>query len=136
RYVYDVATHIPKDEFESVVVCGKGHGKSEGELVTLLKDAGIRTIVLPELTRDVSFGDWFAFLALLKTIREEKPDVLHLNSSKAGGLGSLAGRIARVPNIIFTAHGWAFRESRNAISRVLIWLASILTLLLSHRVIC
>ena len=43
----------------------------------------------------------------------EKPDVLHLHSPKAAGLGSFVGRILRVKNIIYTVHGWAFNEDRS-----------------------
>lgn len=52
-----------------------------------------------------------------------------------GGLGALAARLARVPRIIFTAHGWAWNEPRSALSRRLIWLISWLTALLCHHVI-
>jgi glycosyltransferase involved in cell wall biosynthesis len=76
-----------------------------------------------------------AFFELLRVIRDEQPDVLHLNSSKAGGIGALAGRVAMVPTIIFTAHGWAHRENRSPLARLAIWLASWLTIFLAHTVI-
>src|SRR5699024_11029926 len=56
--------------------------------------------------------------------------------SKAGGVGALAARFARVPRIVFTAHGWPFLEPRGRVARSLMWAASWLTALLSHRVIC
>ena len=53
-----------------------------------------------------------------------------MNSSKIGLLGALAGRIERVPKIIFTAHGWAFNEPRpfaiRAILKFLSWLTCVL----------
>ena len=76
-----------------------------------------------------------SFFELLRVIKEERPEILHLNSSKAGGLGALAGRIAGVPRIVFTAHGWAHREPRPWYERALIWLTSWITILLAHRVI-
>ena len=76
------------------------------------------------------------FGALLKLFRQEKPDIVHLHSSKVGALGSLAARIARVPRIVFTAHGWAFRESRNFLTRLIIWKISLLTVLMCHTTIC
>jgi len=137
RYVYDLATHMPPDA-EAVVICGKGQGIGieEGLLVAKLAEAGVRTTVLPELSRDIGIMDIAAFYKLWKIIRAENPCVLHLNSSKAGGLGALAGRLARVPIIIFTAHGWPFNESRNAVWRAFAWFASVLTILLSTKVIC
>jgi len=67
--------------------------------------------------------------------RREKPDIIHLNSAKIGGIGALAGRIARVPKIIFTAHGWTFNESRPPFIRFIIRCLSWLTIVLSHTVI-
>ncbi|MEK7114240.1 MAG: glycosyltransferase [Patescibacteria group bacterium] len=138
RYVYDLATHLPKDRFEvSVAFGGTGKvGAPTGLLAQRLKEAGVRSVFLTSFTRDISmFREWTTFLELLRALKKERPDVLHLNSSKAGGLGALAGRIACVPHIIFTAHGWAHKELRPFYERVLVWIASWFTILFSHRVI-
>ncbi|MDO8481492.1 MAG: glycosyltransferase [bacterium] len=137
RYVYDLATNLPKKSFEPVVLCGVAQGTtSAGILIEKLAQANIRTIFVRELGRDISVRDSRAYRAIARAIRTERPDILHLNSSKAAGLGALAGRIHKVPCIIFTAHGWAFRESRNPISRLIIYLLSLLTIALSHYTIC
>ena len=60
---------------------------------------------------------------------------MHLNSSKIGGLGALAGRVAHVKKIVFTAHGWAFNEERGELSKALIRFFSWLTIIFSHKVI-
>lgn len=136
RYVYDLAVHIPQG-YEVTVMCGSAGSLSEEMLLVNklgLKD--IQTTIVPELTRDVSPTDIHAFWKLYQEIKMENPAVLHLNSSKAGALGALAGRLAGVPRIIFTSHGWAFMEKRNIFSKSLIWLASVITILLSHVVIC
>ena len=62
--------------------------------------------------------------------------MVHLNSSKAGALGALAARLAGVPNIIFTAHGWAFNEARPWWQKIIIWKLAGITVLLSHKTIC
>jgi glycosyltransferase involved in cell wall biosynthesis len=138
RYVYDLATHLPKDQFTVAVTLG-GTGRVDatvGLLAERLKKAGVRTIFLSAFIRDISLlREYRAFFELLKVIKEERPDVLHLNSSKAGGLGALAGRIARVPRIIFTAHGWAHQESRPLYERTLIWIASWFTIFFAHQII-
>ncbi|OGC88958.1 hypothetical protein A2419_01195 [Candidatus Adlerbacteria bacterium RIFOXYC1_FULL_48_26] len=130
RYVFDLAI-AAKAAGHDVAVA---HGGT-GSMVEKLTLAGVRTIAIPGLVRDVGGNDWGAYQALKKTIREEKPDVLHLNSSKAGAMGALAGRIVGVQKIIYTSHGWAFREKRSLPARVVIWLISWLTALLSHTVI-
>ncbi len=131
RYVYDLATHLPGGDYEVVVA-----SSASGALIEKLKEKNIRTIAVEGLQRDVSLGaDVSSFFALYRLFRKEKPDVVHLNSSKAGGLGAFAARVAGVPRIVFTAHGWAFEEPRRAISRGVIWFASWLTALMSHTVI-
>lgn len=131
RYVYDLATALPKNEFEVIVAFGQ-----PGLLSEKLREAGIATHPILSLQRDISFSaDVRSFFELLKLFRAERPDIVHLNSSKAGGLGALAARLAGVPRVIFTAHGWPFWEKRNSLSRALIYFFSWATALLSHSLI-
>lgn len=131
RYVYDLATALPKEQFEVSVAFGQ-----PGRLAEELSMAGITTYPIASLQRDISFGgDIKSFFELLQLFRTERPDIVHLNSSKAAGIGALAARLAGVPRIIFTAHGWPFWEDRNSIVRALIYFFSWLTAILSHTVI-
>ncbi|MDR3570846.1 MAG: glycosyltransferase [Candidatus Pacebacteria bacterium] len=132
QYVFDIVTNLPRDQFDPVVAYG-----SEGKLSEDLAIVGIKTFRLPSLARDVSFrSDVKSFFEILAFLRNERPEIVHLNSSKAGALGALAGRLAGVRRIVFTAHGWPFREDRGFLSRVAIWCASWLTALLATDVIC
>jgi glycosyltransferase involved in cell wall biosynthesis len=138
RYVYDLATNLPREQFEiAVAFGGTGEmGASTGLLAQRLKESGVQIIFIEFFTRDVGvFRDISAFSELLRVIKKEKPDVLHVNSSKAGGLGALAGRIAGIRRIIFTAHGFAHNEMRPFYERAIIWVASWFTILFAHRVI-
>lgn len=131
RYVYDLATSLPQAEYEVAVAT-----QAEGALVRKLQGKSLRTIAISSLQRDVSFGaDAKSFFTLYRLFKKELPDIVHLNSSKAGGVGALAARFARVPRIIYTSHGWAFAEHRNILARGVIWLASWATALMCHRVI-
>ncbi len=138
RYVFDLATALPKETFDVMALCGAAQdSKNAGPLIDMLKNAGIRTIFIPEMTRDVrTLNDIRAFFSIVRTIRAERPDIVHLNSSKAGGLGALAARLSRVPRIVFTSHGLAYDEPRFFLSRIAIVFATWVTFLLSHRVIC
>lgn len=131
RYVYDLATGLPSEDFEVVVAFGQS-----GPLETKLQEAGVRTITLPSLQRDISLAkEMRSFFDLSKILHQEKPDILHINSSKAGALGALVGRLAGVPKIIFTAHGWAFNEERPLWQRLILKKIHWLTVLLSHQTI-
>lgn len=131
HYVYDLATTLPSERFEGVVALG-----GQGLLVDKLHSAGIRTIPLNSLERDMNpLRDMTSFFALWNIFRAERPDIVHLNSAKASGLGTIAAHLARVPNIIFTAHGWAFNEDRSKLSRIVIKFFSWITVVLSHKTI-
>jgi glycosyltransferase involved in cell wall biosynthesis len=136
RYVYDVATNLPKDRFDVTVAFGPGPDGKPGRLARLLAESGVRTILVPELARDIRLtDDYKAFRALVRLFRTEAPDVIHLNSSKAGGLGALAGRIVGIRRIIFTSHGLPFDEDRGALATFAIRIATWATLLLAHHTI-
>lgn len=138
RYVYDLATSLPRDSYEVAVAFGGNGtlGSNPGKLEEMLTIFGIRTILVPELTRDFQYSnDKAAYNALSRLFKEESPDIVHLNSSKVGGLGALAARLNKVPKIIFTAHGWPFWEPRSFPIRIIIFLFSWLTVALSHHTI-
>tara|TARA_B100000508_G_scaffold52170_1_gene40478 strand:- start:5326 stop:6471 length:1146 start_codon:yes stop_codon:yes gene_type:complete len=132
RYVYDLATNLPTARYEPVVALG-GDGPLRHKLVT----AGVRVITIPHLERDISLRkELLASWSIAHLIRGEDPDVLHVNSSKAGAIGAFLGRILGVPRVIFTAHGWAFNEDRSFIQRFIFKVAHWLTVLLAHHTIC
>ena len=64
---------------------------------------------LPSLVRPIH--PWFDILALrdlVKLIREDRPHIVHTHSGKAGILGRVAARRARVPLVVHTIHGPSF----------------------------
>ncbi|TAK56896.1 glycosyltransferase family 1 protein [Patescibacteria group bacterium] len=131
RYVYDLATRLPRENFEVQVACG-----GNGTLTEKLYTASIPTLIIPNLIRNVNiFQDILVFSHILTILRRERPDIIHLNSSKIGGLGALAGRLIGVKKIIFTAHGWAWHESRSPLARNIIKILHWITVLLCHQVI-
>lgn len=131
RYVFDLATNLPKDKFEVAVALGQ-----PGKLSEELKKQGVKIHIINSFQRDISFGlDWKSLNELISLFKKERPDIIHLNSSKAGGLGTVAGRLSGVKKIIFTAHGWPFWENRTIIAKSIIWFFSWLTSLLSHKTI-
>lgn len=138
RYVFDLAANLPKEDFEAVVALGGTgeKGAATGLLAAKLQKAGIRTIFIKSFVRDISLiKELQAFGELVSIFKSEKPNVVHLNSSKAGGVGALAARVAGVPKIIFTVHGLPWDEKRNFLSRTLIYITTRLTFLLCHKVI-
>ncbi len=131
RYVYDLATNLNQEKFEPVVALG-----GDGILVEMLQNAGIRVIRIDSLGRDISIKKELAFARELRQIlRNERPDIFHVNSSKAGGIGAFLGQLERIPRVIFTAHGWAFNEDRPWWQRLIIKFLHWVTVILSDRTI-
>ena len=131
RYVFDLATNMDIDKFEPVVALG-----GSGVLKEQLEHSGIKVIEIKSLGRDISVTKEIAFIReLWKILRREKPQILHVNSSKAGGVGCLLGRAAFIPKVIFTAHGWAFNEDRASWKKLIIKFFHWITVLLSHKTI-
>jgi len=132
RYVFDMAVGAKNSGHEAVVMCG-----GNGSLIEKLEKENIRVIPLDTMERDISLSkEISSFFQIIKVLDEEDPDVFHINSSKMGGLGGMAGRIAGVKKIIFTAHGWAFNEPRPEYQKIIIKFFVWLTLLFSHEIIC
>lgn len=131
RYVYDLAVSLAKESFDVAVITG-----GNGPLVEKLRSVGIKTINLLYLERDIAiWRDIKTFFFLFKFFKREKPDIIHLNSSKIGGLGALAGKLAGVEKIIFTAHGWAFNEDRPWLVKEIIKFITWLSLLFQDKII-
>jgi glycosyltransferase involved in cell wall biosynthesis len=87
-----------------VTVAAHGHGPLEDAAAA----AGARFVPLRHVRRPIRPRDLAGLVELVRLFRRERPDIVHLNSSKAGLLGRIAGLVARVPVRVFTVHGWSF----------------------------
>lgn len=131
RYVCDLARSLPRESYHPIVAYGV-----PGALSEKLQKEGVEIHEIPSLQRDMSLSaDISAYRALHKLIRTLKPDIVHVNSSKAAFLGALAAQSCGVKRIVFTVHGWPFKEQRAFPLKQIIYLASYLTALLAHVVI-
>ena len=108
HFIYTFTTNLQGYE----IVIGAGpEGDNEKGLLFALEKRGINTRHLRYLRRSINpLFDFFGIIEICKLIKKEKPDILFLNSSKAGMLGGLVGRILRMPNIIYRIGGWTFND--------------------------
>ncbi|TCS71932.1 glycosyltransferase involved in cell wall biosynthesis [Sulfuritortus calidifontis] len=110
RVSLDELTRLDRNRFEPFVIC-----KETGPFTEALVRAGIPFFLVPELVREISpRQDWLALHKLTRLFREQRFDIVHTHSSKTGILGRLAGRLAGVPVVMHTVHGYAFPAARNA----------------------
>ena len=91
--------------------CALAVGLAESETTTVedARGRGCRILDVPGLGREVAPGrDVAALLRLVRLCRRERPAIVHTHTSKAGFLGRLAAKIARVPVVIHQPHGHIF----------------------------
>jgi glycosyltransferase involved in cell wall biosynthesis len=101
-----------------VVVAAHG----DGPLREAAHATGVRFVPLRHVRRDLNPPrDLVGLLELVVLMRRLRPDIVHVNSSKAGVLGRVAAVVARVPIRIFTVHGWAFKAYSGAPSTLYRW---------------
>jgi glycosyltransferase involved in cell wall biosynthesis len=109
RYIFDLGGRF-KDEYHVVVAVGEPTGKRD--LLTRFNSEQIQTVQLRRLVRRISpIDDILAVCELAKLYKTVKPDIIHLNSSKAGVIGSLARLLVKGQMLtVYTAHGWTYLE--------------------------
>ncbi len=108
----DYLNHRPEyaGQYAVSIVAGPQTGP-EGSLIEEVRQRGIPLTIMPELLREVSpANDFKALVQLTRMMRHGRYHVVHTHSSKAGVLGRVAAKMARVPLIIHTVHGWSFHE--------------------------
>ncbi|MCP8850480.1 glycosyltransferase family 4 protein [Latilactobacillus curvatus] len=108
EYVFQLIKYETKLGNEIGIFIGE-----EGELSYRLKKvSGVKVYIVPELQREINlFTDLKAIKKIKKVCLDFQPDIIHLNSSKAGAIGRLVARILKIkPIVIYTAHGWAFTD--------------------------
>lgn len=101
---------LDKKRFHITVLSGI-HTASKSDYREEIMKKNIKLISLPQLVREINpFFDLVVLFKMWVYIKKEKYDIVHTNSSKAGILGRVAARLAHVPVIVHTVHGWAHHE--------------------------
>src|SRR3989344_5362133 len=136
KYVTDLALGLNQNAFEICVAAG-----GVNQLKEKSEAFGIKYREISHFGRRVALiADLFSFFEVLYILYSERPSIIHVNSSKAGGVCGLAGFLYRLSGkklkMIFTAHGWAFHESRPKFHLSLIRIASKISCLFYDKIIC
>lgn len=120
---------------EVTLVTGPALGP-EGSLMERARKGGYRVVELDAMRRAIRPRDWGVYRALVKLLREMKPDVVHTHSSKAGIIGRWAARRAGAPVIIHTIHGLSFTASTSKLVNGIYKALERRAARLSTRIIC
>ncbi|KPL85353.1 glycosyltransferase family 4 protein [Herpetosiphon geysericola] len=90
---------------------------SDGPYRTEVEAAGIPVEVVTMPRSVTPTSDLVAIAKLVRLFRQLKPTIVHTHNPKPGLLGQLAARLAGVPIIINTIHGFYFHEHSSAKQR-------------------
>jgi len=81
-----------------------------GSDVPVIESMGIRHIAVPLTRRLTPLADLRALVQLYRIFRREQFTIVHTHTPKPGLLGQLAARMAGVPVVVNTVHGFYFHE--------------------------
>lgn len=105
--------------YDTTLVAGS-LARGEESMSRVAEDRGARIVTLPDLHREISpLNDVRAIFRLARLIREERPQILHTHTAKAGAVGRIAALLAgrdRPPIIVHTFHGHVLRGYFNPLT--------------------
>jgi len=101
--------------YESVLACAPG-----GPLMDLIQRHGMEVKPVPSLVQPLHpLKDSLAVLDLTRHLLRRPCHIVHTHNSKAGFVGRLSAKLARVPVIVHTVHGFAFHDQEPLWRRIL-----------------
>ncbi len=139
KYVYDLATSSQAQNYDLTVAYGIDGDKV---LAQQLESKNIPQIEIKNLVRAICpLKDIQAVFELKKLYSSLEPNVIHLNSTKAGVVGSLAYSLMnkeykQKTKLIYTCHGWVFNESLSFLKKKLFTYLEKVTAKPKDKILC
>jgi len=84
------ATAGLREKFESLLVTGTVPPE-EDDMGYFAENHGVKPIVIPQMSREISLKDAFTIWKLFRLFLSERPDIVHTHTAKAGTAGRVAG---------------------------------------------
>ncbi len=98
--LWNVLDFLKKENYDVSVVC------SPGVWTPLIKSQGFSFYGVKMLRRISPFSDLVPLAKLFFYFKKEKFDIVHTHTPKAGVLGRIAARLAGVPIVVHSSHGF------------------------------
>jgi glycosyltransferase involved in cell wall biosynthesis len=90
---------------------------AEGRLLDGVRAEGFRVVSVPFARRLSPLANLKAFADLVRLLRHERPDIVHAHMPISGFLARLAARLAGVPRVAYTCHGFLFNQGGSWLRR-------------------
>src|SRR3989344_2626375 len=110
KFLFNLTSHLDKEVYDFQVAVGSS---GNGDFLRVMKADDVPCQILKFLKREPAISDIRAIFEIRGLIKNYRPDVLFLNSSKAGFIGSLASVFPMKINamkVIYRIGGWTFND--------------------------
>ncbi|MDU2149166.1 MAG: glycosyltransferase family 4 protein [Paeniclostridium sordellii] len=94
-----------EDGYKVIGVCSKGNKTNK------LKEEGFNIYNINIDRKIKPISNLKSIYEMYKYFKKESPEIVHVHTPIAAVLGRIAAKMAKVPNIIYTAHGFYFHEN-------------------------
>lgn len=103
--------HLKREGMNVHAVC------SDGPWLPEVESSGIVVHRVAMKRSMAPLSDLAALASLILLFRRERFDLVHLHTPKGALLGGLASRMARIPHVVYTIHGFYFHEGMRPLAR-------------------
>jgi glycosyltransferase involved in cell wall biosynthesis len=90
---------------------------AEGRLLDSVRAEGFRVVDVPFARRLTPLAHVRAFRQLVRLFRAERPDIVHAHMPISGFLARVAAKVAGVPRVAYTCHGFLFKQDGSWLRR-------------------
>ncbi len=108
RWLENVVLGLDSARIEQSCICSVRRDRSFMETIEKFRAHGVN-VWITDMRRGIN--PWYDLLAtwrIARILREDRFDVVHAHSSKAGVLARLAARLVRVRPVVYTPHAFSF----------------------------
>ena len=114
KHVFDIAKKISRSEYQIDIVASTFRNKH------FVEDSNgiFKNIFTLPIKRNASISDIKNILKIRNIIKQNKYDIIHCHSTKAGFVGRIAAFLSGHKNIVYSPHGFMFCDTRIKIKRL------------------